>query len=268
MEAIMISSLCLSMIFSEKRFPPIGSRPEGMLFRIILCKIRSKTLQDQGLQERRAMKLFTGWVLSAGLLVAVTSANAQVPGEIGHSRYSAGADGPYAAMPPEGRGAGPSLLPAREVYTVLRDNGFSALGSPRQRGVFYIVSVTDRRGGDGRLVIDARDGQIVRFMRGADRMDANLHDDVMAGVPRPPGSVPQVASRAVPLPKASPQRPDEPKPVAAAPAAAPVQQAAAVETKPAGALTPAPSSAAAVVQAKPEPQILPTQAMPKVQDLE
>jgi hypothetical protein len=29
-------SFCLSMIFSENRFPPIGSRPEGMLFRIRL----------------------------------------------------------------------------------------------------------------------------------------------------------------------------------------------------------------------------------------
>ena len=29
-------SFCLSMIFSENRFPPIGSEPEGMLFRIML----------------------------------------------------------------------------------------------------------------------------------------------------------------------------------------------------------------------------------------
>jgi hypothetical protein len=224
------------------------------------------------------MKLLTGWVLSAGLVLAVTSANAQMPDEIGQSRVSAGAEGTYAAMPPEGRGGGPALLPAREVYTVLRDNGFSALGSPHQRGVFYTISVADRRGGEGRLVIDARDGQIVRFMRGADRMEASLHDDgtgaygspiSAAGVPRPPGSVPQAASRTVPLPKASPQRPDEPKPVAAMPAAAPVQQqAAAVETKPAGAPTMAQNPAPSVVQAKPEPQILPTQEMPKVQDLE
>src|SRR5258705_10814416 len=34
---IMISALCLSMIFSENRFPPIGSEPEGMLFRIMLA---------------------------------------------------------------------------------------------------------------------------------------------------------------------------------------------------------------------------------------
>jgi len=27
---------CLSMIFSENRYPPVGSLPEGMLFRIML----------------------------------------------------------------------------------------------------------------------------------------------------------------------------------------------------------------------------------------
>ena len=232
------------------------------------------------------MKLFSGWVLSAGLVLAATSANAQAlaPDEIGPSRYSAGADGPYAAMPPEGRGSGygPTLLPAREVYTVVRHNGFSALGSPHQHGVFYTISVTDRRGGEGRLVIDARDGQIVRFMQ-ADRMDANFHDDVTAaygpagsalsmsvrGVPRPPASVPHVASRTVPLPKAPPPRTSEPKPLAATPAAEPAQQAAAVETKPAGESTTPQGPAPAVVQAKPaEPQILPTREMPKVQDLE
>jgi hypothetical protein len=228
------------------------------------------------------MKLFTGWVLSAGLVLAATSANAQAQAqdEIGHSRYSAGADGPYAAMPPEGRGAGsgPTLLPAREVYTVVRDNGFSALGSPRQHGDFYTISVTDRGGGEGRLVIDARDGQIVRFMRGDDGTAAygpggSPLSMSVRGVPRPPASVPHVASRTVPLPKASPPRPGpgagEPKPLAATPASEPAQQAAAVETKPAGASTTAQNPAPAVVQAKPAaPQILPTQEMPKVQDLE
>jgi hypothetical protein len=215
----------------------------------------------EGLQERREMKRFTGWVLAAGLALAATSANAQVvtPDEIGHVRYSAGAEGAYAAMPPESRG--PSLLPAREVYTVVRDNGFSALGSPRQRGVFYTIAVTDRRGGEGRLVIDARDGTIVRFMRG-ERIDASLNDEL-----RPPASVPHGANRGVPLPKAAPQHPGEP--VAAKPAPEPTQQAA-VQTKPAEASTPPQAPAPAVVQAKPAepPQILPTQAMPKVQDLE
>jgi hypothetical protein len=207
------------------------------------------------------MKRFTGWVLAAGLAVAATSANAQAPApdEAGPAQYSAGADELYAPAPPERRG--PSLLPAREVYTVLRDNGFSALGSPRQRGVFYTVAVTDRRGGEGRLVIDARDGTIVRFMRG-DRIDASLNDP-----PRPPAAVPHVASRSVPLPKAAP--PHSGEPLAAKPAPEqPAQQTAAAQSKPAEA-PPPPSPPPAVVQAKPaEPQILPTREMPKVQDLE
>jgi hypothetical protein len=29
-------AFCLSMIFSENRFPPVGSKPEGKLFRIML----------------------------------------------------------------------------------------------------------------------------------------------------------------------------------------------------------------------------------------
>jgi len=32
----MRSSFCLSMIFSENRIPPVGSKPEGKLFRIML----------------------------------------------------------------------------------------------------------------------------------------------------------------------------------------------------------------------------------------
>ena len=59
---------------------------------------------------------------------------------------------------------GRRLLPPPEVYTVVRENGFSPLGIPRQRGYFYTIAVIDRGGDDGRLVIDARDGRIVRFV--------------------------------------------------------------------------------------------------------
>src|SRR5580700_2818832 len=93
------------------------------------------------LQERRTMKLFTGWVMSAGLVLTAVTANAQgvAPGEIGRSPYTAVSDfgGPYAAMPPEAPVPGPTLLPPREVYTVLRESGFSPLGIPRQHGLFY-----------------------------------------------------------------------------------------------------------------------------------
>src|SRR6202012_1703964 len=118
----------------------------------------------------------------------------------------------YAAMPPDAPVPryGPALLPLREVYTVVRESGFSPLGGPHQRGFVYTIAVIDRHGDDGRLVIDARDGRIIRFMP-AYRMGDNLNEDLPAaygrggplppirilrrGVPRPPAPVPRVASR-------------------------------------------------------------------------
>ena len=174
------------------------------------------------------MKLFTGWIMSAGLVFSAAAANAQVlaPYETGRSPYAVVSDveGPYAAMPPHAPAPryGPTLLPPQEVYTVLRDSGFSPLGVPQLRGLVYTIAVIDRGGDDGRLVIDARTGRILRFMP-AYRMGDNLNEDLTAtygpigppplrpirGTPRPPGSIPHVASRnsAVPLPKASPPTP-------------------------------------------------------------
>src|ERR1035437_9126004 len=197
-----------------------------------------------------AMKLFTGWVMSAGLVFTAAAANAQVlvPYEIGRSPHEvvSDVDGPYAAMPPEAAGPryyGPTLLPAPEVYTIVRESGFSPLGIPQQRGLVYTISVIDRGGDDGRLVIDARTGRIIRFMP-AYRMGDNLNDALTAtygpvgplppismtrGVPRAPGPVPRVASRtpSVPLPKAPPPHAGEVKPLAAKPVPPPAQQAAA-----------------------------------------
>ena len=268
------------------------------------------------------MKLFTGWVMSAGLVLAVTAANAQVlaPYGVGRSPYAVVSDvgGPYAAMPEvapaPGPGYGPTLLPPSEVYTVVRESGFSPLGTPQQRGLVYTISVIDRGGDDGRLVIDARTGRIIRFMP-AYRMGDNFNDDLtgtygpvgpgplppvshVRGVPRPPLSIPRVASRtlSVPVPKASPPRAGEPTALAAKPApetrpapearsvpearpapearsapeAKPVpepaqaQQSAATQSKPADAQAAVP----AVVEPKPAPQIKPTQAMPTVQGLD
>jgi hypothetical protein len=116
-----------------------------------------------------AMKLITGWAVSVALVVAASAANAQMPAptDIGRAHYQATSDvqgpGPYAGMPPETR-YGPALLPPQEVYAVLRENGFSPLGIPHQRGYVYVIAVLDRAGEDGRLVIDARNGQIIRFM--------------------------------------------------------------------------------------------------------
>jgi hypothetical protein len=212
------------------------------------------------------MKLLTGWLISAGLVLTAATANAQGSAShgTGGSPYKAVSDfgGPYAAMPPEAAapGVGPSLLPPQEVYTVVRESGFSPLGIPRQRGMFYVISVIDRRGEDGRLVIDARTGELVRFVP-AYRMGDNPNEDA---APRPPGSIPRVASRTpptVPMPKASPQR-------APAAVAEPAQQSAAVQMKPAD--RPAtPPATAPVVETRPAPpQIQPTQPMPDVQGLE
>jgi hypothetical protein len=247
------------------------------------------------------MKLFTGWVISAGLVVAAGAANAQVlePYEVGRSPYRVISDigGPYAAMPPEAPmpGYGPRLLPPHEVYTVLRDGGFSPLGIPVRRGFVYTISVIDRGGDDGRLVIDARTGRILRFLP-ASRMGDNFDDALtygppgrppaadVRGEPRPPRAAPKVASRTpgVPVPK---PRAGEAKPLAATtPAVQPAQPAAVQPVQQSAAAVPAnpadpqitgqvaaPAAAPAAVpavEAKPAPQILPTQDMPQAQGLE
>jgi hypothetical protein len=226
------------------------------------------------------MKLSMGWAAAAGLILAAEAANAQLlaPYEIERSPVTkvsdVGAPGPYAAMPSEAPapGYGPRLLPPMEVYTIVRESGFSPLGIPQQRGLVYTISVIDRGGDDGRLVIDARSGRIIRFMP-AYRMGDNFNDDLNAAygpvgplppvntnyrrVPRPPLPVPHVASRsATPLPKAPPR---------ARPEAAPAQQSAAA-AKPADAQAASPSPTVGV--AKPPVQIMPTQEMPKAQGLD
>ncbi len=260
------------------------------------------------------MKFFTGCVAAATLALAAAAAQAQVPlSGIGGGGYVAVSDfdGPYgpgeAAPPPpprygqgygygygyEERGPGPELLPSTEVYAVLRENGFSPLGVPRLRGSVYTIAVIDRRGDDGRLVIDARDGRIIRFMPAADAYGmAPAYDEravapvgphsalppptvIRSGPPRPPAAIPHVASRNVPLPKAAPRRgetpvaaakPAEPAPQAQVPQAQPPQQTAAAQAKPAEAAPQAQTST--VGQAKPAPTILPTQEMPAAQGLD
>jgi hypothetical protein len=246
------------------------------------------------------MKLFTGWLMSAGLVFTAVAANAQgvVPYPVAGSGYSAVSDvegpyvgspyagGRYAVAPPELPGpryGGPMLMPPQEVYTVVREAGFSPLGIPHQRGFVYVIAVIDRSGNDGRLVIDARNGQILRFRPGY-RMGGNFNEDMMPsygpvgpppgsavrGALPPPAPAPRLASRtpAVPMPKASPLHGGEAKPLAAKPAPEPVQQSAAVQAKPAEAPAAPQAAAPAVVEAKPAPQLQPTQGMPKVQGLE
>jgi hypothetical protein len=252
------------------------------------------------------MKFFTGCVAAAVLALVATAAEAQVlvtGAARGPSIAVSDIDGPYG--PPEvpqapphygygyERGPAPALLPATEVYAVLRDNGFSPLGVPRLRGAVYTIAVIDRHGDDGRLVIDARDGRILRFMPAADaygmapayeravapygpQSALPLPTAIRGGPPRPPGLIPHVASRTVPLPKAAPPRgetpvaaakPSSPEPApqqVQAPQVQPAQQTAAVQPKPSEAAPPA----AAPTAAKPAATILPTQEMPAAQGLE
>jgi hypothetical protein len=219
------------------------------------------------------MKLLMGWAVSAGLVFTAGLSNAQAPAphEVGRPPATRVSDvgGPYAAMPPEAPppGYGPRLLPPREVYTILRESGFSPLGMPQQRGLVYTISVIDRGGDDGRLVIDARSGRIIRFMP-AYRMGDNFNDDLNAAygpvgplppvianyrrAPRPPLPIPHVARRSV-VPKAAPG------------AAKPPPEQSAATAKPAEGQV-APSSTVGV--AKPSLQIMPTQEMPKAQGLD
>jgi hypothetical protein len=231
--------------------------------------------------EQFAMKLFTGWAVSAGLVFVAAAANAQVlaPTGIGSATRVSDVGGPYATMPPEapplgyGPRYGSRLLPPSEVHIIAREAGFAPLGIPQQRGLVYTISVIDRGGDDGRLVIDARSGRIIRFIP-AYRMGDNFNGDLDVAygpvgplppptnsnyrrVPRPPLPIPHVASRsATPLPKAPPH--------AARPEAAPAQQSAAT-AKPAEPQASPPSPTVGV--AKPSVQIMPTQEMPAAQGL-
>ncbi|MGY8668540.1 hypothetical protein Q3C01_40090 [Bradyrhizobium sp. UFLA05-109] len=249
------------------------------------------------------MKLFTGWMAAVASVLAVSAADAQVlanGGLRGPATAVSDFDGPYGppeAPPPRPYGYGyeyepaPSLLPATEVYAVLRENGFSPLGIPRLRGLVYTIAVVDRRGDDGRLVIDARDGRILRFMPafGPGFGMGPAHEEgavapygpqgalppptvIRSAAPRPPASIPHVASRTVPIPKSAPPRGETP--VAAASSgpeprqarAEASQQAAAAQAKPSEAVPQA--GAPTVGQTKPVPTILPTQDMPAAQGLE
>ncbi len=226
------------------------------------------------------MRRSAGWAVSAALVVAATAANAQAPRYQGTSDFEGPyvggppplpAPGTYGAPPTYGPpaayapppGYGPPLLPMHEVYAVLRDNGFSPLGAPFQRGLTYVIAAMDRGGEDGRLVIDARNGRIIRFtpaFRGSDGYYGDrsfYYGDRYAPPPpygppgvlppmapisgeaRPPVSAPHLASRGVPLP--------QPKPSVAGrqPEVAP-QKSAAVHAKPEATAAPKPAVPAAV----------------------
>lgn len=210
------------------------------------------------------------------------------------------APGPYGAGPavaiPSSRYArsGPAarpMLPPDQVMSVLRSSGFSPLGRVTQRGWTYTVAAMDRTGEDGRLIIDARTGQIIRFIpaqavdertmavygppgappvayAGYETRRGSLLD--LRHAPRPPVSVPKVSARSAPKAAA---RNGQPAPAASAtaPAAtAPAQQAAApAAAKPVVAESkPATTVGVAGASAPSQLKLWPTQAMPDAQTLE
>ena len=187
----------------------------------------------RGLQELSVMKLFMG-SLAAGLILLAGGAQAQVRGP-----YMAASDveAPYAVAPrpvpgphfePGPRyGYGPSLLPSTEVYSVLRDNGFSPLGIP-QAARLRLHHRGDRPRRRGRPAGDRRaqrpDPPLHaglphgrrQLLRGAERAPTGPLErcrrepmppqppapDQVQAAPRPSRPA-HVASRAVPMPKAS-----------------------------------------------------------------
>jgi hypothetical protein len=233
------------------------------------------------------MKVLMGLVVSTGLALAASSADAQILAPyFGMSPYTSitDVDAPYTEIPrevPAPRYASP-LLPPQEVYAIVRENGFAPIGVLQQRGFTYTIAVADRGGEEGRLVIDARNGRVLRFTP-AYVMGNNPNGDprvtygavgpmpapspVRSG-PRPPASIPHVASRTVP--KTSPPRAGEMRSLAAQPApTAPGRQSAVVQTKPSEAQTVPQTAAPAVIEAKPPaPPIRPTQDMPQMQGLD
>ena len=202
--------------------------------------------------------------------------------EAGRPPYAAVSDfeGPYAAMPPDAPvpryGYGPTLLPPQEVYTVVRDNGFSPLGIPQQRGFVYTIAVIDRGGDDGRLVIDARNGRIVRFMP-AYRMGDNFNEDMTEPMARPGAAADQPGQGRAAAAGLDPACREPHGAGAEGEARSPQKPAAASRRRAIGrgageagrcATDPA-RCGPTVGQAKPAaPPILPTQEMPKVQGLD
>ncbi len=211
------------------------------------------------------------------------------------------APGPYGAGPsaviPSSRYArsGPAarpMLPPEQVASVLRASGFSPLGRVTQRSWIYTVAAMDRSGEDGRLIIDARTGQIIRFIpalavdertmavygppgpppvvyAGYENRRGSLLD--LHHKPRPPAPVPKVSARSAPKAASRNAQSSQSKAAAASPvpaqqAAAPASPAAAkpvvAESKPAATVGVAGTSAPSTLK------LWPTQAMPDVQTLE
>lgn len=201
--------------------------------------------------------------------------------------------GPFAAIPPARYEADiidrPAVTPY-QVAVMLRSTGYSLLGGINRRGWVYTVAVLNPRGDDGRAIIDARTGAIIRFIP-AFAVNARLNDElgVIYGPPglppiqdfrrspRPPLAMPRVSRRDT-APKVASRTPaNAPSTTssipaasatsAAKPATAPAQQTASTPPKPAEA--PEQAKPALVPEAMPATvELQPTKDLPAVQPLD
>ena len=145
---------------------------------------------------KRFASICAGTVMAAG--VATAPARAQVV-QIGQAKIIKVADvlrsdddgydrGAYAGPPePVPMGDDTVILAPEEIPGILRQQGFSQLGPVFRRGWVYTVAVLNQNGDDGRLIVDARSGEPIRFIP-AMRMDSRLRDELdrMYGPPGPP----------------------------------------------------------------------------------
>lgn len=218
------------------------------------------------------------------------------------------APGPDMVVPPlrfERSGLERPVLPLPQVVAVLHAGGYSPLGPVTQRGWIYTVAALDPNGDDGRLIIDARTGRIIRFIP-AMVVDEHLNERMamaygppgppsmamaryegrrgglldLRHAPRPPAVVPSTARRPAPkIVARHPQQKTGPAAVQATPAA-PAAQPQATDAKSvtpatvgvaqsAGANSTAAKPAASPAEVKPpEIKLLPTREMPPAQTLE
>lgn len=213
------------------------------------------------------------WAALAALLVVPlagtnqVSAQVMAPFEIDaapSARLEKAVDlgGPYAAIPPD------EILRPGAIKAALRAAGYTPVGTARLQGTLYRIGAISADGEQGRVVVDGRSGEIMRFIPAS--ADYGLWQRPVprfpvprfreAGpIPRPPRPIPRLASRTIapPLPTERPvAAPAAPAPASAARAADPV-----VVAKPAPVPPPAP-------EAKPAPIIAPTEPMPPVQGLD
>lgn len=178
--------------------------------------------------------------------------------------------GPFAPIPPARYEADiidrPAVSP-HQVAVILRSTGYSLLGGINRRGWVYTVAVIDPRGDDGRAIIDARTGAIIRFIP-ALAVNARLNDElgVVYGPAGPPPALHDFRG-ALRSPKSVPQaQRNTGAKLATAPAIAKPSPSKGKTADARAEMTPA--STPQQQAAPPAIKLWPTQAMPEVQLLD